>query len=230
LWTNYRLIWSVEYGSQTADFEDIATRGPRQFNGTEALFRSAFVADRRDDPLNASRGYFYSINGEYAPVLFGSDISYAKNFSQMFFYKKIGKIINAVGVRAGFLKIRSNILTIGEKFRTGGSTTLRGFVHNTVVPGDDPISIFFGGDSVFILNEEIRFPIYKWLTGAVFYDAGNVYLRASDFDPTDLRHSAGFGVRAGAAGFVLRFDFGFNLDPEEEESQSVFHFGIGQAF
>jgi outer membrane protein assembly factor BamA len=133
-------------------------------------------------------------------------------------------------MRAGFLKIRSNILTIGEKFRTGGSTTLRGFVHNTVVPGDDPISIFFGGDSVFILNEEIRFPVYKWLTGALFYDAGNVYFRASDFDPTDLRHSAGFGFRVGGGGFVLRFDLGFNLNPEDDEDQSVFHFGIGQAF
>jgi hypothetical protein len=34
----------------------------------------------------------------------------------------------------------------------------------------------------------------------------------------------------GAGGFVLRFDLGFNLDPEEGESDNVFHFGIGQAF
>ena len=230
LWNSYRLIYSFEYGSTTADFRDLATNVPLQFEGKEAVFRSAFLADTRDDVLNATRGYFYSVDGEFAPTLFGSDISYAKNFSQIFYYKKFGKFVLATGVRAGFLKLRSNILTIEEKFRTGGSTSLRGFEHNTVVPGDDLISIFFGGDSVFILNEEIRFPIYKWFSGAVFYDGGNVYLKASDFDPTNLRHSAGFGFRAGAGGFVLRFDFGFNLDPEDDESQTVFHFGIGQAF
>jgi outer membrane protein assembly factor BamA len=80
LWTDYRLIWSFEYGSQEADFEDLASGVPIRFTGTEALFRSAFVADRRDDPLNASRGYFYSINGEYAPIVFGSDTVTQKPF------------------------------------------------------------------------------------------------------------------------------------------------------
>ena len=230
LWSFYQLLWSFEYGSLTAVLEDPETPGPDEFQGTEALFRAAFVADRRDDPLNATTGYFYSLDGEYAPTLLGSDISYAKNYSQVFYYKKIGKIVSATGVRAGFLTIRSNILTFGEKFRTGGSTTLRGFEHNTVVPGDDRISIFFGGNSVFILNEEIRFPIYKWISGAVFFDAGNTYFRISDFDPTKLRYSAGFGARVGAGGFIVRFDFGFNLDATEDESRSVFHFGIGQAF
>jgi outer membrane protein insertion porin family len=229
LWQVSRLLWSIEYSSLTADFQDLDTRVPIQFEGTEALLRGALVTDRRDDPLNAQRGYFFSIDGEFAPSV-GTDISYMKNFSQFFFYRKIGRIVSASGVRAGFLGIRSNILTISEKFRTGGSTTVRGFEQNTVVPDEDLVSIFFGGDSVLILNQEIRFPIYKWFTGAVFLDAGNVYLNASDFDPTDLRYSSGFGIRAGAAGFILRLDFGFNLSPEEDESRTVFHFGIGQAF
>ena len=220
----YRLISGFAYGTSTVSFQDLETRG------TVARFQVAFLADRRDDPLNAQRGYFFSVDGEFAPELFGSDISYTKNFSQLFLYRKLGNIVYAAGVRAGFLKIRSNILTIGEKFRTGGSTTLRGFGLNTVTPGDDLISIFFGGNSVFILNQEIRFPIYKWFSGAVFYDGGNVYLDASDFDPLNLRNSAGFGVRAGSGGFLLRFDLGFNLDLQEGESRTVFHFGIGQAF
>jgi outer membrane protein insertion porin family len=229
-WNSFRVLWGFEFGSVTADFQDLVNGNPLQFLGTKAVFRGTLLSDRRDDPLNTKEGYFYSVDGEFAPTVFGSDISYLKNFSQFFYYKKLGKIVSATGIRAGFLKLRSNILTVGEKFRTGGSTTLRGFEHNTVVPGNDPISIFFGGNSVFILNEEIRLPIYKWFTGAVFYDAGNTYFRVSDFDPTDLRHSAGFGFRAGGGGFVLRIDVGFNLDPEDDESQTVFHFGIGQAF
>ncbi|HEY7162914.1 MAG TPA: BamA/TamA family outer membrane protein, partial [Acidobacteriota bacterium] len=230
LWTSYRLFWGAEYGSLAADFQDLQNRAPLQFSGTEALFRAAFLGDRRDDSLNASRGYFFSMDGEYAPKVFGSDISYIKTFSQLFYYKKIGKIVSASGARIGFIAIRSNILSVGEKFRTGGSTTIRGFVYNTVVPGDDAVSIFFGGDSVLILNEELRFPIHKWLSGATFVDVGNVYRNVSDFDPTELRYSAGLGMRIGTGSFLLRFDLGFNLDPEEDESRAVFHFGIGQAF
>jgi outer membrane protein assembly complex protein YaeT len=230
LWNFYRLFWGFQYGSFTADFEDLQDRAPRQFQGTEALFHAAFLADRRDDSLNASTGYFYSLDGEYAPKLIGTDISYAKTFSQLFYYKKLGKIVSASGIRLGFLSIRSNVLTFAEKFRTGGSTTMRGFVYNTVVPGEDALSIFFGGDSVLILNEELRFPIHKWFSGATFVDIGNVYRNISDFNPTDLRYSAGLGMRIGTGSFLLRFDLGFNLDPEEDESRAVFHFGIGQAF
>ena len=226
----YRLIWGFEYGAVTAEFQDPESLEPVQFQGTEGVFSVSLVVDRRDDPLNAQRGYFYSVNAEFAPTIFGSDISYSSNYDQIFFYKKFGKFVSATGLRAGFLKLRSNILTAGQKFRTGGSTTMRGFGLNTVVAGDDPISLFFGGDSLFILNQEIRYPIYKWLSGAAFYDGGNVYLPASDFDPFDLRHSAGFGIRAGSGGFTLRFDVGFNLSQTGDEPRSVFHFGIGQAF
>ncbi|MCI0444983.1 translocation/assembly module TamB domain-containing protein [bacterium] len=230
LWDFFRLLWGFQYGSVTANFEDLQTRVPLEFSGREALFHGAFIGDRRDDSLNATTGYFYSVDGEYAPKLFGSDISYAKTFSQFFYYKKIGRIVSASGIRIGFLAIRSNILSISEKFRTGGSASIRGFEYNTVIPGDDVISVFFGGDSVLILNEELRFPIYKLVSGATFIDIGNVYRQVSDFDPTDLRYSAGFGMRVGKGSFVLRFDFGFNLDPEEDEPGAVFHFGIGQAF
>jgi outer membrane protein assembly factor BamA len=76
----------------------------------------------------------------------------------------------------------------------------------------------------------LRFPIHKWFSGATFVDIGNVYRKVSDFDPTDLRYSAGLGMRMGTGSFLLRFDLGFNLDPEEDEDRAVFHFGIGQAF
>ncbi len=225
-----RLLWGFEYASNAATITDLETLVPVTFEGTVARLRSALVADRRDDPVNAQKGYFLSADGEFAPTLFGTDISYSKFFSQYFYYRKFGGIVYAAGVRAGFLGIRSNLLTISEKFRTGGSTTLRGFGLNQVVPGDDFVSLFFGGNSVFILNQEIRFPIYKWFSGAVFYDGGNVYTLASDFDPLNLRHSAGFGIRAGFSGFVVRLDLGFNLDPQDEEQRTVLHFGIGQAF
>lgn len=227
---HHQVIWDFSYGpetlhtQQTSEFNELAIRGRR------ALFHLALVGDFRDDSLDATSGYFYSLDGQSAPALLGADILYDKTYGQFFFYHRLGPIVLASAVRAGFLHARSDIFTLGEKFRSGGSTTLRGFDLNEVHPATGLLGVLFGGDSVFLINEEIRFPIYKWLRGAAFYDGGNVYETVQDFDPTNLRNSAGFGFRLGGGGFLLRFDLGFNLDPQPSESHSVFYFAIGQAF
>ncbi|PWT93057.1 MAG: hypothetical protein C5B54_02470 [Acidobacteria bacterium] len=128
------------------------------------------------------------------------------------------------------MDVRSQGLAISEKFRAGGSTTLRGFEPNAVHPENGVVGTLFGGDSTFIINEELRFKIYKFIHGAVFYDGGNVYNLITDFDPTNLRNSLGLGFRLGAAGFILRFDLGFNVKPREFEPHAVFHFAVGEAF
>ncbi len=32
-----------------------------------------------------------------------------------------------------------------------------------------------GGDRLLILNQEVRFPIYRWMNGVAFADAGNIF-------------------------------------------------------
>ena len=44
-----------------------------------------------------------------------------------------------------------------------------------------------------ILNQELRFPIYRFVAGGVFWDAGNVWALSSQLDLLDLRQSVGAG-------------------------------------
>ena len=37
-----------------------------------------------------------------------------------------------------------------------------------------------GGDRLVILNQEVRFPIYRWVNGVVFADAGNIFDEGRD--------------------------------------------------
>jgi outer membrane protein insertion porin family len=61
-------------------------------------------------------------------------------------------------------------------------------------------------------------------------DVGNVYARVSDFNPIDVRSSAGIGLRVRTPYFLLRGDLGFKLDRRPGESLTGFFISIGQAF
>ena len=90
----------------------------------------------------------------------------------------------------------------------------------------DPI----GGEALFLLNEELRFPIFRDLQGVIFYDAGNIFRTMSDYDPTDLRQVAGAGLRLATPIGPFRFEYGAILDRQAGEPSGQFFVSIGQAF
>ena len=94
----------------------------------------------------------------------------------------------------------------------------------------DADGIPVGGNSLFIWNNELRFPILSFLDGVGFLDVGNVYPTLSDFNPTDVREAAGLGLRVRTPFVLIRFDYGFKLDRQPGESRGAFFFSIGQAF
>jgi outer membrane protein insertion porin family len=63
-----------------------------------------------------------------------------------------------------------------------------------------------------------------------FYDAGNVFLEASDFNPFDLRHAAGLGLWVDLPVGLVRVDWAHLLDPQPGERLSRFYFSFGHAF
>jgi outer membrane protein insertion porin family len=87
-----------------------------------------------------------------------------------------------------------------------------------------------GGDAIIIINSELRAPLVSIVDGVAFVDIGNVFPRVKDFSFTDLRQSAGFGVRVRTPWFLLRGDYGIVLDPRPGERRGRFYFSIGQAF
>ena len=82
----------------------------------------------------------------------------------------------------------------------GGSDDLRGFM-----------PFRFYDNNMVVLNAEYRWEIFTGLDGALFYDAGKVFPRRSQFNLHDLEGSAGFGFRVNAANRVfMRIDVGFS--------------------
>lgn len=135
------------------------------------------------------------------------------------FYRRIGKksvwanrIITGIGIPYG----NSTVLPYIKQFFSGGNNSVRAFRSRSLGPGsfletDSSVTFFDqSGDIRLEFNTEYRFPISGILHGAVFVDAGNIWLFNEDTTKPGGKFSKDFLKElAVGAGVGLRFDFNF---------------------
>jgi outer membrane protein insertion porin family len=209
----------------------------------------SFIVDTRDDVLDPATGAFFILDTDLAARALGSEVGFIRTFAQGFLYRQLPlkrRMVVALGTRVGaargFERIKDDQvvreLPASERFFAGGDTTVRGFSLDRLGNEDTISATGFpvGGNGVVIVNAELRAKLVGSLQGVGFLDAGNVFPLASKLSFTDLRPSAGFGIRINTDFGPIRFDLGFNLDPKKfaedlpRERRTVFHISIGQAF
>jgi outer membrane translocation and assembly module TamA len=122
-------------------------------------------------------------------------------------------------------------LVRGERFFAGGSYSVRGYPREGLGPveilGD--IERPLGGEALFVVNQELRVPLFGDFGGVFFVDGGNVWEQLDEFGD-DLVFSVGVGARWRSPIGLLRLDLAAPLDPFEGESRYKFYFGFGQVF
>lgn len=169
---------------------------------------------------------------EHPATLFGSPFSqYVKvnaDFRDYWHLNHKGlDWVNRIFMGYGFSYGNSYSLPFIKQFFIGGSNSLRGFRARTLGPGSyHTIKTGFqaneAGDVKLELNTELRFPIVSILKGALFADAGNIWLLRSDSTRpggqfrlgnafNQLAVDMGVGFRFDLSFFVLRFDVAFPL-------------------
>ena len=81
-------------------------------------------------------------------------------------------------------------------------------------------------------NAEARFGLFNKLGAVAFFDYGNVYSKSFGFSIFSLKYAAGAGLRYHTIIGPIRADFGYLLNPEDEERNDRFKIfiSIGQAF
>jgi outer membrane translocation and assembly module TamA len=120
-------------------------------------------------------------------------------------------------------------LVIEDRFKAGGSTTLRGYREDRVGPvdaRDNPL----GGDLRILLNLEWRFPIWRFLGGVTFLDVGAVTARVRDLSLSDVYPDAGVGLRITTPIGPIRFDVGYALRQLRDDNRVQFYVTVGHAF
>ena len=192
-----------------------------------------FIQDRRDDPLDAHKGIYNTINVGLATKAFGSQTSFARILARNATYHPLGsKLVLARETQVGFqpaFAIPPNTeagdpIPLAERFFAGGGNTDRGFPENQAGPRDTLTGFPLGGSAMFFNNTELRFPLYGAnINGVLFEDAGNVYssigaisFRVEQRNPQDfdyMNHAVGFGIRYKTPIGPLRLDLADSLNP-----------------
>jgi outer membrane protein assembly factor BamA len=196
-----------------------------------ARLSTAASWDTRDDPSDSTRGWLVSSSLEIAPKRAGSDIQLVRQVAQGYYFRPWRDVVLASAGRFGVVHpLRGQDLIASELFFAGGAGTVRGVAEDSLGERDffgDPA----GGRAQLVLNQEVRMPIYKWLRGVGFVDAGNVFPQPRDLSLRRLVGSLGFGVRLATPFALLRTDYakpvwgGGGVD-----RPAGWSFGIGHAF
>jgi outer membrane protein assembly complex protein YaeT len=191
------------------------------------------VQDRRDDPTDAHKGIYNSLEAGLADHVFGSHSNYGRVLGRNATYTRIGpKFVLARQTSFGVLpayNIPSDAdptdpIPIAERFFGGGNLSHRGFPENQAGPRDGKTGFPLGGSAEFFNNTELRFPLLgENVNGVLFHDMGNVYssigkmsFRVTQNSLSDFNymvHAAGLGVRYRTPLGPIRVDLSYSMNP-----------------
>jgi outer membrane protein assembly factor BamA len=174
-----------------------------------SAFSGTALRDSRNDPFEPTRGSLISLEAKSAGRRIGSEVGFAKLLMQGFLYRRLPRstgVVFATGLRLGFARgfSRSIVeikpsgqatemvvqnLPASERFFAGGSTTVRGFALDRLGDGStiDQDGFPQGGNGLFIINNEIRFPIRGPIGAVAFLDLGNVFQGVNDMAVNRIR-------------------------------------------
>ncbi|MDO9512076.1 MAG: BamA/TamA family outer membrane protein [Bacteroidales bacterium] len=250
--TNH-LITALKYSYIYSDQERGKVRNYRfmRFNAESAGNLLYLIDNVINVPKNED-GNFTFFNIRYAQYLKTSiDLRYFKMLTAD----------NLLGFRlfagAGKPYGNSQVLPFEKGFFAGGANGMRGWQLKSLGPGEfyDPLKTAYDrmGDIQLEFNTEYRFPIYNFVKGAFFADAGNIWLMDNNllypggkFDFSkfykEIALDAGFGIRFDFSFFAFRLDAAMPLyDPAKplgsrfrfsklQLADVVWNFGIGYPF
>ncbi len=257
----------LSYGGESVKFGDDGLLGrvdSTMYRGSS--FRSNLGLDLvRDTRIGLPfpvAGSTQSISGQFNGGPLGGNTSFQRYTGEIKGYApvaslgggKVGsqpmEVVFGLGAKAGFLFGDPRQFFFSQKFTLGGvqyGEQLRGYPEFSITPdgylGDSTdtqqASLNSFGSAFFTTTAELGLRVNSSLYVNAFFDAGNVWRRASDFNPTRLFRGAGLGVSTITPLGPLGLDYAYGFDRTSRDPTTgiirsapkwQFHFRLGQMF
>lgn len=200
-----------ELSVRLGDYQSVGTfhtlRFAKQVDGTDQTASGVgafYQRDSRDVPENPSSGSLLRVDLTYYPYSLsnGRELNFGQIEGQYAFYQSIlkdwiPKTVFAAKISAGYTIGTPNPL---YEFRLGGANKLRGYYENR-----------FRGAYYFSEQNELRFPLWRIVSGCLFMDVGD----ATNTTFTSTKITYGVGLRGALPPDWIsrvRIDFGIGHD------------------
>ena len=197
------------------------------------MISASIFQDRRDDPVDAHRGIYNTIDLGLVDTHFGGNKNFVRFLGRNSYYKTVHKnMVLASNTQFGFLRPFSigpdvdpaQYVPLAERLYGGGANSHRGFPDNQAGPRDLITGFAVGGNALLFHSTEVRFPFLSDnITAVAFHDMGNVYsnlgsisFRYHQRDKTDFNYmvqAAGLGIRYRTPVGPIRFDLAYSFNP-----------------
>jgi len=200
--------------------------------GTDFVNTSSFTIkrDTRDSLMDPKSGYLLKAMGS---INYGSHTYYRVEGTASNYYSFWeDRLTLHTGVRIGTVDMLSggSMVPIYERYFLGGGNSIRGFKYRDVAPADRDDDIY-GGQSMLIANVELSHPIWDFIRGAAFVDAGNAWQDSGDFELDDINVGVGYGLRIKVPyiNAPMKFDLAYPIviDQDHIDRKLRFHFDVG---
>ena len=118
----------------------------------------------------------------------------ARLLTQQKYFRRAGKVVFASWAQVGLATAFDQTLLASDRFFAGGGNSVRGYAQDVISPSDF-LGTIVGGNALIVLNQEVRFPMFKYVRGVGFIDAGRAFETVGQMSLKDLA----VGLASGSA-------------------------------
>lgn len=243
-WLQARVGWQLQYlvFSKLTSALEMDPDSVRSFGLDEperlGTFQQTLVADRRDNPGDPHRGWYFDLRVNEGTHAAGGAFEYIQVTPDARAYIPLWSMVLAMRFRFGTI---TGGVPVTERYFAGGAQSHRGFANRRLSPllpmlDADGNSIVIGGAALIETGPELRVPIGSLgpfdFGVAAFLDGGDVQNDVNALDLGDLHWAAGGSLTVKISGIKVHFDLGHRLNHHEDTADplTVFNFGVGDPF
>ncbi len=224
--------------------EDVPALKGFELNGTKNMLSLAILRRDLDNYIDPTEGNYTTLKHKFIGGVLGGDFHYSESIATINHYIPVDFTENyrsyfkLTGVMGQLWAFGRDKVPESERYRLGGSLSLRGYEYWDVGPylrrGRSPISEGFdynqGGDKEAYVQLEYFFPLIPkaGIKGVVFFDAGNVFLEDELISLSQFEFDVGFGFRWVTPVAPFRFEWASPYNKKTHKfGDMVFQFSLG---